>query len=220
MRLAPLLLAAALAGPAAAETQVFEMRLAGSAIGTLTYESTEAGSSWATLLDNTPLGVADGLYSTASAPITLPSGEPARRFEGRSGDRVVEVIHAGGRALATAVTPAEEITDLSYAERVPAGIIDPVEAFERLLSAEGCPGPLLVYDGRRLVALTPAESREDGATLVCEMDYRVAAGPRHLQPLGIAALAVTLTYDRVADGLELLREMEVRSGPFRLRVLR
>ena len=41
-----LLLALALPVPARADTEVFEMRLAGSTLGTLTFEASEAGSGW------------------------------------------------------------------------------------------------------------------------------------------------------------------------------
>ena len=113
MRHAALLaLALALPAPAMAEPQVFEMRLGGIAIGTLTYDATEAGAGWTTNLDNTPLGVADGVFAASSAPVTTTEGQDALRYRGVTEtsrrNRVVEYVHAGGQVLSVAVTPDED----------------------------------------------------------------------------------------------------------------
>jgi len=219
-----LLLALALPVPARADTEVFEMRLAGSTLGTLTFEASEAGSGWTTDLDNTPLGVADGLFAATSVPVRTASGEAARRYRGETAtsrrSRVVEVLHAEGRVLSVSVTPDDEATEMSDAARVPPGVIDPVEAFERLLHADGCPAAFSIYDGRRVVAITPQASQEAGGRLTCDLSYEVALGPGHLSPLGIASLGVTLTYDRAPGAPQTLQEMDVRTGPLRLRILR
>jgi hypothetical protein len=228
MRLAAPLLALALglpaAAPAAAQADVFEMRLAGITLGTLTYEGREGGASWRTDLDNTPLGVADGTFIASNQAIRTESGERAIRYEGRTAtsrrDRVIEVIHTAERVLSVGVIPDEDATDLSVADRVPERVFDPVEAFQHLLVAEGCPTAFKVYDGRRVVAVTPGTAQQAGGQLSCEMSYDVVAGPGHLSPLGLTSLGVSLLYDRPETGPQILREMDVRTGLFRLRVLR
>ena len=225
MRHAALLaLALALPAPAMAEPQVFEMRLGGRAIGTLTYDASDAGAGWTTNLDNTPLGVADGVFAASSAPVTTTTGTDALRYRGVTEtsrrNRVVEYVHAGGQVLSVAVTPDEDATNMSVADRVPLGILDPVEALGRFLDSNGCPAPLRIYDGRRVVDVTPQGSSVEDGRLVCDLDYTVVAGPGHLSPLGIQSLDVTLSYEQPAAGPAILREMDVRTGLLGLRVVR
>ncbi len=222
MRLAALALALAL--PAAAQAQVFELRLGDRVLGTLTFGAAGSGATWSTNLDNTPLGVADGVFTATSEPVQTASGEDAVRYRGITGttrtSRVIEVIHAAGRVLSTAVAPQDDATELSDAARVPPGVNDPVQSLARLLTSDGCPESFLQYDGRRVVAFLPESSSSEGGRLVCELDYRVVAGPGHLSPLGLTSLDVTLTYDQPAGSAATLREMDIRTGPFRLRVVR
>lgn len=227
MRLAPVLaLALASLAPAAlrAETAVFQMRLAGITLGTLTWQVTGDAPSWTTDLDSTPLGVADGVFTASAAPARLDSGEPARLYRGVTEttrkDRVIEVLHAARRIVAVSVSPPDEATPLSVASAVPDGTVDPVEAFERLLTAQGCPTAFSVYDGRRVVTIAPASSVEEAGTLTCDMTYDVVLGPGHLSPLGITHMDVSLSYDRPSGGAQALREMDVSAGLLGLRVLR
>jgi hypothetical protein len=171
MRAAALLVALACPSLTWAESQVFEMRLAGRTLGTLTFEASASGAGWTTDLGNTPLGVADGLFVATSEPVRTAEGEGARRYRGETRttrrSRLVEVIHAAGRVLAVAITPDEDRTELSDSTLVPAGVLDPVEAFERILSAEGCPAAFSIYDGRRVVAVTPGASERAASCASC-----------------------------------------------------
>lgn len=71
----------------------------------------------------------------------------------------------------------------------------------------------MLYDGRRVVQVTPKGSDVAGPVKTCVMDYRVVRGKGHLSPLFIKHITVTVTFDPaiVKSGPSLL---ELRSGLF------
>jgi hypothetical protein len=199
-----------LAAPACAET--YSVSLGGKILGHLSY--TEAGGT-ATLrstLDNTPLGVFNGTFTGTSTGNAATS-----RFTGDSRSsrkqRVVEVEIAKSRAVKTAITPADELTDLSDISRVPEGVRDPVRAIGHLFRTKGCPSPLQMYDGRRVVTIQSNSSMQSDNALSCTLSYKVIAGPGHLSPLGISTARMELTYD-TAGAQQTLRQMRISSGIF------
>ncbi|MGR3757861.1 MAG: hypothetical protein ACU0AT_11610 [Tranquillimonas sp.] len=216
------------ASPAAARTDTLQLLLGGRAIGTLEVRGEGRGAgllaSLTAKLNNTPLGVADGVFTAASRPATSADGRRLRRYASRSAftskSRSISILIDDGRAVATEVEPAGEMTALSRPDKVPAGIVDPATALDRLLSATGCPDPIRIYDGRRVVQLSFGSAEETPTGLICRGDYRVVAGPGHLSPLRLRSFKIDLRFDRSAGGAAGLAEIDLRTGPFALRVVR
>jgi hypothetical protein len=196
-----------------ATAQEFSVNLGGSKLGSLVYARGAGGESVTSTLDHTPLGVFDGTFKGTSRP-----AGGGREFVGvsrssRKGRRV-QVQIDGGRAVAVAVTPPEELTELSDPARAPAGVVDPVAAIGLLVAAQGgCPGQIGIYDGRRAIALVPEGQATEDGLLRCDIAYRVVAGPGHLSPLKIKSARMRLTYG-VAQGRQELREFRLSSGIF------
>ncbi|EYD76918.1 hypothetical protein Rumeso_01440 [Rubellimicrobium mesophilum DSM 19309] len=215
---------ASLAGAARAEATSFQVVLAGSVLGTVDYE-TDGGrpALLRSNLDNTPLGVLNGTWQAGSQPVRTSEGVDAVQFQAVTAssrkNRTITFLHADGRVLTVQVDPAEDATELSDAAQVPAGVLDPVEAFGRLFETQGCPEAFRLYDGRRVVEVTPAGAEEANGLLTCDMDYEVVAGPGHLSPFRFRSFDLTLTYVRT-DGGPVLAEVDVSAGPFTVRLRR
>lgn len=214
-------------GALRAEEVPFRVVLAGSVLGTLEYETApEDGGRPAavrTNLDNTPLGVFDGTWEATSRPVRTEAGDVVLQYVSTSAssrkNRVISVLHADGRVIETAVSPAREATELSHAAQVPEGVVDPVEAFGRLVEADGCPERFRIYDGRRVVEVSTTGSEEGGGVLTCRSRYEVVLGPGLLSPFRFDSLDVELTYDRT--GAEpVLAGVEVSAGIFTAALVR
>ncbi|KQI70124.1 hypothetical protein AN189_01640 [Loktanella sp. 3ANDIMAR09] len=200
------------ATPTIAET--YAMMLGNRQIGTLETN----GASLQSTLNNTPLGVADGTFQASVTRVQLPDGSIAEQYLGvnRGGKtRDISVIRQNGRVADVTVVPANDATDLSAPDTVPADVLFPSELFARLERAGGCPAPLQMYDGRRLVAISTASTATENGQTVCDMDYRVAAGKGHLSPFNFKSLNMQLAY---ADGA--LARVTVSAGGFDVSMLR
>ncbi|MEH6644538.1 hypothetical protein [Sulfitobacter sp.] len=209
-----LLCAALLAAPVSAET--FSVSLGGKALGQLSYSEVGNKSTLSSTVDNTPLGVFNGTFtgtSTGSSAKSLFTGDSRSSRK----QRVVKVNLAKGRATSTDVTPAEEQTELSDVARVPADVMDPVRAMGQLFRAKGCPAPIQMYDGRRVVSMRSDIGTKTAGTLTCNLRYKVIAGPGHLSPLGISSAKMQLSYS-ITDGGQNLQQMKVSSGIFGIRL--
>ncbi|AXI45292.1 hypothetical protein C1J03_04115 [Sulfitobacter sp. SK012] len=206
-----ILLVLGLAGPASAET--FRVLLGDRQLGTLTYTDGPTRR-LDTTLDNTPLNVFNGKFTGSSRPT-----DASRTFIGISKStrksRTVTVQIAEGRASSTLIEPSSEQTELSDPAVVPVGIIDPVSAIGRLLTAQGCPETIRIYDGRRVITLTPTRSKIQDETLTCTIKYTVTDGPGHLSPLRISNATMRLTYAGYST-VQDLRQIALKSGIFGL----
>lgn len=202
----------ALAAPASAET--FSVKLGGKILGTMQFVHEGKTATLRSTLNSTPMGVFNGTFSGTSTG--TPSGG---RFTGESRSsrkqRDVTVEITKGKATSLQITPQDELTELSDINRVPAGVSDPVRIIAALIDAGGCPDPMQMYDGRRVVAMIPNGESNEGDTLTCSMNYRVTAGPGHLSPLGISSAKMTLRYD-TKGGQQSLQQMQIASGIFRV----
>lgn len=207
-----LLVAALVAAPASAET--FRVSLGGTNLGQLSFSQSGQKSTLRSTVDNTPLGVFNGTFigtSTGSAATSRFTGDSKSSRK----QRLVTVEINKGRAASTAITPAGELTELSDVARVPAGVMDPVRAMSQLFRAKGCPAPLQMYDGRRVIAMRPDTGTQADGLLTCTISYKVIAGPGHLSPLGITSAKMTLDYATVGRE-QTLQQIRIKSGIFSL----
>ena len=213
MKLIAMIAALLLASPLAAQT--FDVKLGGKTLGKLSYNTKGSDATLRSTLDSTPMGVFNGTFKGSSSA----KGQFVGDSKSSRKQRVVTVDIAQGRATGVEITPSAEMTDLSDKSRVPAGVTDPVRIIGAFIGATGCPSSMRMYDGRRVVTLTPQAGTEDGATLICPVSYKVVAGPGHLSPLGISNAKMELLYD-TSSGAQSLQEIKVSSGVFRLKLLR
>jgi hypothetical protein len=215
MRFALLACGMLLAVPASGET--YSVSLGGKMLGQLSYTQSGGTATLRSTLDNTPLGVFNGTFTGTSTGTGTGTGTDASTtFTGNSRSsrkqRVVTVDFAKGRAVGALVTPMDEMTDLSDIARVPDGVMDPVRAMGQLFRAKGCPAPVQMYDGRRVVTMRSDAGTQAGDILTCRVNYKVIAGPGHLSPLGISSAELHLSYG-MSDG-QALQQIKVSSGIF------
>ncbi|WP_146591612.1 hypothetical protein [Puniceibacterium confluentis] len=211
-----------------AESASFRLLLDGRDMGRLDLRSngrsTGFQGSLLALLDNTPLGLADGKFQSVSQPAQTAEGRAVQQYESHSAtgrkNRVISFLLENGRVVQTDVAPPGERTALSNPEKVPAGVIDPAMALDRIVSAGTCPEALRYYDGRRVVEISFTSSDVNGPRRTCHGTYRVIAGPGHLSPIRITRLGMDLTYVSGPDGKVSLAEIDLKTGPFRLQMLR
>lgn len=211
MKTVALLTALAFAAPASAET--FRVSLGGKSLGQLVFSQQGRDATLSTTLDNTPLGVFNGTFRSTSRGSARTSRFAAQSKSSRK-SRVVEVDITDGRATATRVTPTAELTEMSSAASVPAGVMDPVQAIGQIIRASrGCPKALQLYDGRRVVSLQPVGAATVDGTLVCDISYRVIAGPGHLSPLRISSAKMQVVYT-TASPRQRIERITISSGIF------
>jgi hypothetical protein len=211
-----------------AETRDLKVWLRGRLLGTATAEVSGSGESASytirSLLDNTPLGVGDGIFEASSRLARTGSGAVVRQYRSRSAAgndiRTISLLLDGGKAVETVIAPDGERTDLSDPAKVPDGVLDDAAAFARLVYASDCPAPFRIYDGRRVVQVTTTAAERGAATLTCTVDYRVIAGPGHLSPFHFKSIDLRLSYavrDGAVSGLDV---MEASAGLFTVRFAR
>ena len=203
-----------LAAPAGAET--FNVALGNKKLGKLSYTENGPKATLRSILDNTPLGVFNGGFTGTST-----GGASNNTFVGDSKssrkNRVVTVKIVKGKAVNTDIIPASERTDQSEITMVQSGVINPVRAIGQLITANDCPAKMRLYDGRRVIALSPTGKSQSGDTLICTMSYKVVAGPGHLSPLSISSAKMQLNYE-VAAGQQTLQQIQISSGIFKLKL--
>ena len=195
--------------PLGAVAETFDVLLGDRVIGTL--ETT--GTRLVTVLDNTPLGLADGRFA---ATVTRGGGQVS--YDSTSDKRDIAFRTEAGRVAEVAITPAAEMTALSDPAAVGWAVSDPVTVMAALAQAEGCPAPFRMYDGRRVVEAAVTAETASPSTLVCEMAYRVVAGPGHLSPFRFSRVSLRLTYD--LDGGQRLARLRASAGGFDLELTR
>jgi hypothetical protein len=201
-----------IAGPADAG-QNFKVYLGGNQLGWLKYEGREGDARLSSVFDNTPFGVFNGSYAGESR---RRAGGTAYRGKSLSSskDREVEIrSDSTGRMTEVAISPATDRTALSDAAVVPDAVLDPVAGFGRLIGQKTCPAAFQLYDGRRVVQVTPGKTTVSAGVTTCQMDYRVVQGRGHLSPLFIKDISMKMVFDPAvaAVGPSLLT---LRSGIF------
>lgn len=172
--------------------------------------------SFTSVLDATPLGLADGTFTASSFPAMTPEGRRVTQYlsEAKSSRKArnISVLTDAGRAVETRVEPPSEATPLSDAAQVSSPVLNPVEAFARIATSTDCPEALRYYDGRRVIEIGLNSKVMDGATTICALDYRVVAGPGHLSPFRFRSVALGLDYE--GNGPDALRRITLSAGGF------
>lgn len=184
-----------LALPAHAADQTYNVYLGGLKLGWFRYTSTPHVARISSQFTNTPLGVFDGSYEGNSR-----AGSDSLIYRGKSSstnkNREVEIIRTPtGKVFKTSIKPDADRTEYSDPSTIPGGVYDPVTGFGQFLAQTGCPKPFNLYDGRRMVHITPKSADTDGPVKTCVLDYRVVLGKGHLSPLYIKHITVTVTFD-------------------------
>ena len=215
MKHALLLALLALPLPAAAWDQTFGVFLDDRRIGTISHEGSGDAQRMETNLDNTPLGLAEGVFEGTSRPARTEAGAIVRQYLGIGKGRTISVLFDGDRAIDTVVDPVSEATDLSDPTVVKPGVIDPVQTIGRILGATDCPEPFSYYDGRRTIDVATISREEADGTISCRLSYQVVQGPGHLSPFRFRSLDV-----RLYLGGGRLASATISAGPFTLRLQR
>ncbi len=199
-----------------ASAQDFSLNFGGGVIGHLRFDGTTLQSS----VTSGPMGVGNGKFEASVRNVRLETGEAAFQYLSfaPAKGRTISVLYKDGVTTETAVSPANDRTALSDAAAVPAGVVTPVEAFDQLVNAKGCPNDLSFYDGRRVISIARAAQSENAGRLICDLTYKVTHGPGHLSPLFIKRASLQATYTAV--GSQQLLKLSVSSGPFTLDVVR
>ncbi|SHI83245.1 hypothetical protein [Wenxinia saemankumensis] len=200
---------AALAAPASAET--FDVLLGGTRIGTM--ESTAA--LFRTTLDNTPLGVADGVSEATLAPRRTEAGAAVTQYLFRNHERAVSVLFDGAEVTGVEIDPPSEATAASDPATLAAPVSDPVTGLWRIVQGSDCPQSFRLYDGRRVTEGRVTARTETAEGTVCALDYRVVAGPGHVSPFRFRQIDIDLTY---AAGT--LRRIDISAGIFGVGLVR
>jgi hypothetical protein len=187
----------------------FIVTLGGQPLGTLIQSETRLSSR----LTNTPLGVFNGTFDGESR-----SNSSGTTYRGVSQStrktRQIEIRQAhDGRIIETTVIPEKDRTPLSTPTAVPTDTLNPVAGFHRLLGQNACPQDFKIYDGRRVIQVTPTGTESNGPQTICTFDYKVVQGRGHLSPLYIKNITLKLTFDpsKYRSGPSLLT---LRSGLF------
>lgn len=186
---------AMLALPVQAADQTYKVYALGIDLGTFRYSGTPQNARIISQFDNTPLGVFNGSYEGDSR---VRSG--GMIYHGKSvssnKNREVEITTtAAGRVADITVSPAKDRTAYSDPAELPDGLLNPVAGFAQFLGQNTCPQAFKLYDGRRVVQVTPKSESTSGAVKTCVLDYRVILGKGHLSPLYFKTIAVTVTFD-------------------------
>ncbi len=189
------LIAVLLCSPARAAEQSYKVYFGGQQLGWVLYSSGTT-STLSSLLDGTPFGVFDGRYEGQSRQ----TGQGGARYEGRSTatrkNRDVEIVrNDAGQVIEVTISPEKDRTESSNPAEVPEDVLDPVAGFGRLVSGTSCPVGFKLYDGRRVVQVSPRKTTSNGTALTCWMDYSVIHGPGHLSPLYIKSIDLRMEFD-------------------------
>jgi len=213
----------ALPNPALAQKQVYAIDWGSTQLGLVTFEPQARAASLFSEMKDTPFGLLDGTFAAVSR--NARGGNGTVDYEAKSDSshkKRVSTISttASGDAKVVSVMPAKDQTKYTQPENVPAGVLNPVQAFERLVAANTCPeSGFRIYDGRRVVEVAPKRAVQNGAVLTCELAYHIIMGPSHLRPFGVRSVTMTLEFDP-AVAKQGPSAINLRSGLFHLTLSR
>ncbi|MBT3140482.1 hypothetical protein DS909_00990 [Phaeobacter gallaeciensis] len=210
-----------------AETQLFDVHMMGRTLGQVTYSRTQKDhglhSTLTARLNNTPMGVFDGVFIGVRQPSTGPDGRQAYEYRvsnvSPKRTRKVSVLFRNERVVQTRVTPPYKNAMALDLENAPLIATDMIDAFGAVSAQTQCPGSLRIYDGRRLIRVSPKSSIVQSKQLTCLMTYKVIKGPGHLHPFNFRSVGVSLTYKTDALGRNALDQIDLNAGVFNISLL-
>jgi hypothetical protein len=181
-----------LVGAAMAETQTYTVSVGQRQLGTLRFEERNSKQTVLVTIDNAPLGIKSGSFQ-ATAQAQADTVDHLAMNRG-SETRDIALRRVEWTVTSVTVTPPSEMTELSDADKVPAGVTFPAEVFAAMATADTCPAPMSLYDGRRVVDIATTAMDQAGETLTCDMSYRVVMGPGYVSPLYFKSFGLQLEY--------------------------
>lgn len=223
--LAGALMAAALAGPGEAETQIYDMTLGALPVGVLELDSRTGSAGQSTRLSIRSAGLA-GLVRAVRFEARTTGTQP-RRYEEQvdTGRRVsqVRINWLAGRPQVLDYTSAPPETTAPPDAAATRGTLDPISAMLTVLSEtdadQACALSLRVFDGQRLsrVVLNTRQDRPDG--LLCGGTFTRLAGYRPEEMAERGRFDLRLTYVPSEAGGLIAVEAEVQTlyGKVRLK---
>ncbi len=204
---------------AGAQAQSFAVNLGDRTLGTMTFQRNGDALQLRSSLNNTPLNLFNGTLDASSRPVRLQTGEVRRQLLALSDttrkNRQVSILFDRGVVTDVVINPTSEKTAVSGPAQVPQGVLDPVSAFGQIVSSQGCPDVMQIYDGRRVVRLATSQTTPIANGVRCDVSYQVIAGPGHLAPLSFKNASVSLRYDAMG-----LSSLSIATGPFVVSVVR
>lgn len=212
-----LLQAALLLGllPAAgiAEVQSYAVLWGKRQLGTLRLDDAPRDTSMLLTLDNAPLGIKNGTFEAVAR---ARGGRVDYLGQNRGSEtRDIAMVREAGAVTTVSVTPQSEMTEMSEGGKAPRGVVFPPEVFAALAKGRGCPEPMALFDGRRVVQLRPVSQVEEGTQTLCEMSYKVVMGPGYVSPFHFRSFGMELAYQA-----QRLTRMTVSGGGFAVTLLR
>lgn len=202
-----------LTGPATADTQIYTMSLGQRLLGTLQFAGQNSNETVFVTLNNVPLGIKNGTFEA----VTRTSGDKVDYLGMNRGSetRDIAIIRKAGTVTSVKVTPRSEMTKMSDAGRVPAGVRFLAEVFAAFANGRSCPAPMAMYDGRRVVQIATAAMDQSGDTVICDMSYRVAMGPGYVSPFYFKSFGMQLAYTTRS-----LARVTLSAGGFKVNLIR
>lgn len=201
------LLLAALPVAGAAEVQSYSVLWGKRQLGTLRIDAAARDASMLLTLDNAPLGIKNGTFEAVAR--TRGSRVEYLGQNRGSETRDIAMVREAGSVTSVSVTPASEKTEMSAGGKAPEGVIFPPEVFAALTQARGCPETMALFDGRRVVRLSPEGQVDNGGQTLCEMSYKVVMGPGYVSPFHFRSFGMELAYQA-----QNLTRMTISAGGF------
>lgn len=199
--------------PGSAEKQTYAMSLGNRQIGTLVFDWTDRNARLLSVMNNTPMGVANGSFEA----VTQVKGGAVTYLGTSRGSKTrdISVTRQAARVTAVTVTPVHEATKMTVPAAVPLGVVSPTEGFAVLARGKSCPGPVMMYDGRRVIQMATQTQALDGNEVTCAMSYRVIKGPGHLSPFRFKSIGMQVVYTA-----QTLTRITMSAGGFDVNLVR
>ena len=133
--------------------------------------------------------------------------------------RITEINFVAGKPSKVSIKPLRDHTNLTDPAKVTDRRIDSLSGLMALFTAAPatCPGPLPLYDGRRLLSVTLAKSATSGTKTICKGTYRIDKGPDHSIQKGQRNFNLEFVYPAEGGAPE---SVEVTSGGNAVRLVR
>lgn len=124
--------------------------------------------------------------------------------------REINFFVKNDKLIDVTVSPPNEQTEFSNPGSIVFKFIDPSTFFMKILHFP-CSKPFIIYDGRRIVDITPLEAEPE---FECRYLYKIVNGPGHLSPFNFKNFEIFSFSEKSDKGVALTAI--VKAGPFKL----